>query len=219
MKQKLLNQLKTSRKLYLISPPRVSGEFLSQLEEVLELGADIIGAFQLRLKEASAAEVVAVGVKIKELLAGRGIAFILNDSAELARRVGADGVHLGAADPSLEEARGLLGSGSIIGSSAYASLESARAGVAGGADYICFGAFFETTTKRATSQASVGLLREWRAESAGTRASAGADILVGAIGGITAERSVGLLESGADFVAVSSAVWQSGEIKQFVKTI
>ena len=214
MKQKLLNQLKTSRKLYLISPPRVSGGFLSQLEEVLELGESIVGAFQLRLKEASAAEVVALGVKIKELLAGRGIAFILNDSAELARRVGADGVHLGAADPSLEEARGLLGSGSIIGSSAYASIESARAGVAGGADYICFGAFFETTTKRATSQASVGLLREWR-----NSAGAGADILVGAIGGITAERSVGLLESGADFVAVSSAVWQSGEIKQFVKTI
>jgi thiamine-phosphate pyrophosphorylase len=131
--------------------------------------------------------------------------FIVNDSSRLALEVGADGVHLGKGDESVEEARTNLGPNRIIGVSCYNELERARTAQAAGADYVAFGSFFPSPTKPAAVRASVGLLRS---------ASAELNLPVVAIGGINRGNAQALIEAGADALAVISALFESNEIEK-----
>ncbi len=126
------------------------------------------------------------------------MAFLLNDDPGLVREAGADGVHLGREDMGVRQARALLGGEKIIGATCHASRHLAMEAGEAGADYAAFGAFFATATKRATARAGPDIVRWWSEVSR----------LPGvAIGGITPANARGLVRAGADFLAVSSGVW------------
>jgi thiamine-phosphate pyrophosphorylase len=125
-------------------------------------------------------------------------AFIVNDRADLAKRLGADGVHIGQEDTSYAEARALIGPKGIVGVTCHDSRHLAMEAAEAGADYVAFGAFFETTTKQAKTKADPAILTWWQEMM---------NAPCVAIGGITPDNARGLAEAGADFLAVSSGVW------------
>ncbi|MFO1418525.1 MAG: thiamine phosphate synthase [Methylotetracoccus sp.] len=127
-----------------------------------------------------------------------GVPLIINDDIELARRIQADGVHLGRDDGSIEAARERLGPGAIIGVSCYDSVQRASSAERAGADYVAFGRFFPSRTKPAASLARVASLIEARRVIG---------IPIAAIGGITPSNGGELLRAGADFLAVIDAVF------------
>lgn len=139
---------------------------------------------------------------LKRLCADSGIPFIINDDARLALACGANGVHLGTDDIDLSAARSLLGDSALIGVSCYDSIERARGAVAEGANYVAFGAFFPTATKPLARRASRNLLSEARE----------LPIPKVAIGGITPENAGTLIQSGADMIAVVSALFSAPDI-------
>ena len=126
------------------------------------------------------------------------MAFLINDSAALAKRLGADGVHLGQSDGPVAEARDLLGPNAQIGVTCHDSRHLAMEAGEAGADYVAFGAFFDTTTKATTHRSEPSLLTWWTTLS---------QLPCVAIGGITAANAAPLVAAGADFIAVSGAVW------------
>src|ERR1700722_15001769 len=187
-------------RLYLISPPKLSpANFVIPLREALQ-GGDI-ASFQLRLKHASDDEIRRACDTLRPLVQANGTAFILNDRPDLAAELGCDGVHIGQEDASYAEARRALPSG-IVGVTCHDSRHLAMEAGEAGADYVAFGAFFPTATKEAKTRAEIELLRAWCE-----------DMLVPAvaIGGITVENAPALVEAGADFLAVSSGVWEHPE--------
>ena len=137
-------------------------------------------------------------------LCGRyGIALIVNDDVALATAAGAAGVHLGEDDHDVGAARALLGPRAIIGVSCYDSLERARDLAAAGADYLAFGAFYPSPTKPNARNATPALLREAKA--------LGPPLV--AIGGITPENGAALIDAGADYLAVISAVFGAVDVR------
>lgn len=182
--------------LYLISPPDVSGEFPGQLRVALTAGP--VAAFQFRVKDLSVEEAVAQAVPLQALCAEHDVAFVVNDDVELALRLNADGVHLGQGDMPLPEARKLVGDQMQIGITCHDSRHLAMEAGEAGANYVAFGAFFPTQTKETTHRPDLDILEWW---------STMMEIPCVAIGGITSENCEKVIESGADFIAVSGAVW------------
>lgn len=183
--------------LYLISPPRLDDGFAETLRAALDGGP--AAAFQLRLKDASDEEILRAVENLMPLCAEREVAFILNDRMDLAKACGADGVHLGQGDGDPREARRLLGPAAQIGVTCHDSRHLAMEAGEAGADYVAFGAFFPTGTKETFHRPDPSILGWW---------SRLFEIPCVAIGGITAENATPLVEAGADFVAVSGAVWK-----------
>ena len=126
------------------------------------------------------------------------IAFILNDNPELAKAIGADGVHLGQSDMPLKEARNLLGDNMIIGVTCHSSKHNAMTAGEGSADYVAFGAFFPTITKEVGELADQSILKWWNELF---------EVPCVAIGGITVNNASELVAMGTDFIAVSSGIW------------
>jgi thiamine-phosphate pyrophosphorylase len=137
---------------------------------------------------------------LQRLCADHDTAFIVNDSISLAKRLGADGVHLGQQDASVKEARELLGRDAQIGVTCHDSRHLAMDAGEAGADYVAFGAFYPTTTKEVSHQADPALLGWW---------STIFELPCVAIGGITADNAAPLIAAGADFIAVAGAVWNN----------
>ena len=135
---------------------------------------------------------------MQRVCADAGCAFIVNDSVALAKRLGADGVHLGQQDGAVREARERLGREAQVGVTCHASRHLAMEAGEAGADYVAFGAFFPSPTKSSEHRPEPELLAWW---------SALFELPCVAIGGITPENCVPLVEAGADFLAVSHAVW------------
>lgn len=183
--------------LYLISPPRFDPGFPEQLKAALDGGP--VAAFQLRLKGVEDFEVLRAGEVIKPILAAYDVALIVNDRADLAAKLGADGVHLGQGDGSVEAARQLLGREAQIGVTCHDSRHLAMEAGEAGANYVAFGAFFPTSTKDTTHWPDPSILTWWTTLS-GTPCVA--------IGGITPDNAGALVDAGADFLAVSGSVWQ-----------
>jgi thiamine-phosphate pyrophosphorylase len=183
--------------LYLVSPPAISETFADELESALSGGA--VAAFQLRLKDVSEAEILRVAERLMPICAARDVAFILNDRMDLAKECGADGVHLGQGDGDPREARRLLGPEAQIGVTCHDSRHLAMEAGEAGADYVAFGAFFPTGTKETVHRPDPSILGWW---------STLFEMPCVAIGGITAVNAPVLIEAGADFLAVSAAVWQ-----------
>lgn len=184
-------------RLYLISPPKLSAaNFLSPLREALK-GGDV-ASFQLRLKHVSDDEIRRTVDLLRPAVQAHGTAFILNDRPDLAAELGCDGVHVGQEDASYGEARAALPNG-IVGVTCHDSRHLAMEAADAGADYIAFGAFFPTKTKEAKTSADIDLLSWWSEIMV---------VPVVAIGGITIANAPPLIEAGADFLAVSSGVWE-----------
>lgn len=186
--------------LYLISPPALDAGFADKLAAALDAGP--VAAFQLRLKGIDDHAIAAIAPPLQKICADREVAFIVNDSIGLAKRLGADGVHLGQDDGSVAEARAALGADAQIGVTCHDSRHLAMEAGEQGADYVAFGAFYPTTTKETEHRADVALLGWW---------STVFGIPCVAIGGITPENAKPLVAAGADFLAVSSAVWNAPE--------
>ena len=193
----------TDCQLYLISPLDVSGEFSLRLERALDAGAGIITAFQFRVKGVDQHEAARLAEPLQAICAAREVAFIVNDNVALAKRLGADGVHLGQADGDPREAREELGREAQIGVTCHASKHLAMEAGEAGADYVAFGAFFASTTKQSEHRPVPEILEWW---------SALFEIPCVAIGGITPENCAPLIAAGADFLAVSGAVWNGDEV-------
>lgn len=186
--------------LYLISPLDVGGAFPDRLARALDAGP--VAAFQLRVKDVSEHEAARLAEPLQKLCAARDVAFIVNDSISLAKRLGADGVHLGQEDGEVEDARKRLGRDAQIGVTCHNSRHLAMEAGEAGADYVAFGAFFPTTTKQTEHRAEPDLLTWWQDLM---------EIPCVVIGGITPENCAPLVKAGADFLAVSGAVWNGDE--------
>jgi thiamine-phosphate pyrophosphorylase len=182
--------------LYLISPLDVGGDFPAKLEEALSAGP--VAAFQFRVKDIDQHEAAALAEPLQAICAAHDVAFIVNDSVALAKRLRADGVHLGQGDGDVREARDNLGSDAQIGVTCHNSRHLAMEAAEAGADYVAFGAFYPTSTKQVEHVAELDTLQKW---------SRVTEVPCVAIGGITPDNAKPLIEAGADFLAVSSAVW------------
>lgn len=186
--------------LYLVSPLDVGDAFPERLERALAAGP--VAAFQYRVKDLDQHEAARLAGPLQEICAARDVAFIVNDSISLAKRIGADGVHLGQSDGSPQEARQVLGREAQIGVTCHASRHLAMEAGEAGADYVAFGAFFPSSTKETEHRAEPEMLEWW---------STLFEIPCVAIGGITPENCAPLVAAGADFLAVSNAVWGRDE--------
>ena len=189
--------------LYLITPPKIDdlSAFAEALKQAFAAGAGTdagIACVQLRLKDVPDAEILRVAEALLPICQDGGAGFLLNDRADLAKKCGADGVHLGQTDGTVAEARALLGADKDIGVTCHGSLHLAMEAGEAGADYVAFGAFFPSTTKEVIHRAEPELLTRWNEM---------ATVPCVAIGGITAETSRNLSDAGADYLAVSGAVW------------
>ena len=160
-----------------------------------------MGAVQLRLKDASDDTVRRAIDLLRPVVQSRDVAFLLNDRPDLARAHGCDGAHVGAADMGVSDARALLGD-LQLGVSCYDSRDTAMLAGEAGADYVAFGAFYPSPTKDTDIRADIDLLRWW---------SEMMELPSVAIGGITAANCAPLVQAGADFLAVVSAVWSHSE--------
>ncbi len=186
--------------LYLVSPLDVGGAFPDRLERALAAGPVV--AFQFRMKGVDQHEAVKLAEPLQAICAAHDCAFIVNDDVGLAKRLGADGVHLGQSDGDVREARDVLGREVQIGVTCHASRDLALEAGDDGADYVAFGAFFPSTTKPSEHRPELDLLTWWQTM---------VELPCVAIGGITPANCAPLVTAGADFIAVSAAVWDGDE--------
>jgi len=186
--------------LYLISPLDVGGSFPERLREALAAGP--VAAFQFRVKNVEPEEAARLAAPLQAICDEFDVAFIVNDDIALAKRLGADGVHLGQGDESLENARAALGKDVQIGITCHDSRHLAMEAGEGGANYVAFGAFFPTETKETHHKPELDLV-QWWAEMM--------ELPCVAIGGITPDNCKPLIDAGADFLAVCGAVWNDPE--------
>ena len=200
-------------RLYLITPPDIGGSSLKSFSEDLAsaLQGGDVACLQLRLKNVSDAVIVEAAGQLLPICHKQDVALIINDRPDLAYQAKCDGVHVGQTDTSYKEARGLIGDDAIIGVTCHNSTHLAMEAGEAGADYVAFGAFFESNTKHRKFVAKTNLLSIWQET-----------MLVPsvAIGGITVENCQPLVKSGADFIAVSAGIWKHRDspataVKQF----
>lgn len=184
-------------RLYLITPSKLEPtRFAETLKRTLAAGD--VASLQLRLKDVSDDEIRRTTEILMPIAQRADVAFILNDRPDLAAALRCDGVHVGQADESYAKARAVVGSDAIVGVTCHNSRHLAIEAAEAGADYVAFGAFFPTTTKEVKAMAEIETLAWW------------AEMMVVpcvAIGGITVENCKPLIAAGADFLAVSSGVW------------
>lgn len=187
-------------KLYLISPQEVGGRFPDRLKAAVEGGP--VAAFQLRVKDVPEHEIARLAEPLQRICSDNDVSFIVNDSITLAKRLGADGVHLGQQDGDVREARAVLGPAAQIGVTCHDSRHLAMDAGEAGADYVAFGAFYPTTTKPSDYRPDPAILSWW---------SAIFEIPCVAIGGITPANAKPLVAAGADFLAVCQSVWSADD--------
>lgn len=184
-------------RLYLITPPALDpAAFRAPLAAALDAGD--VAAVQLRLKSCSDDEIRRACDLLRPVAQERGVAFLLNDRPDLAAATGCDGVHIGQSDTPYAEARRLVGVDATVGVTCHDSRHLAMIAAESGADYVAFGAFFPTETKPSHYRPEPELLAWW------------SELMVVpsvAIGGITPANCGPLIEAGADFLAVVTAVW------------
>ena len=196
-----MSDKKVLTKLYLISPPNINvNEFIFSLDDVLNTG--LVSCFQLRLKNVKDEDIIESSKALKPICNKYNVPFILNDRLDLVNKVEADGVHLGEGDGSILEARKLLGPKAIIGASCYNSKHLAMEAAEEGADYVAFGAFFDTITKDPKTKADINIIKDWTLIS---------NIPCVAIGGINSSNCKELVDAGADFIAVVGSIWNKND--------
>lgn len=195
--------LQNKCRLYLITPPRIKlSSFIDEVKKALDGGN--VAVLQLRLKGEDMKappdeEIIKAAELLLPICRERDVVFIINDRPEVAKQVGADGVHIGETqDGTLEQAREIVGDNMVIGVSCYASKDRAMMAGEAGADYVAFGAFYPTQTKEPKGHPKPDILEWW---------STYTNVPCVAIGGIKPENCIPLVKAGADFIAVVTGVW------------
>ena len=190
------------RYIYLISPQKIGGaRFYSKLDQVLKTNK--VKYFQLRLKKISTLNLIKISRKIKIITRKNNVKFLINDKPTVARTVSADGCHIGQKDMNLMSCRKILGKNKIIGITCHNSKKLALKAKKYGANYVAFGSFFKTSTKKTAFKANLAILR-WAKKKI--------NMPIVAIGGIDSSNYEKILSNGADFVACSSYVWKNKKL-------
>ena len=195
--------------LYLISPENLEiKKFQLQLEAILMTGT--VSIFQLRLKDICEKTLTEHIKKLFPICKKYNVLFILSDNPKLVKLLDLDGVHVGEQDPSISKCREIIGKYKIIGKSCYNSPRLATRSQNNGADYIAFGAFFKTKTKKTFKKINFDQLKKWKNLK---------KIPVIGIGGINIANCRKISRFHLDFFAISSAVWKSdiGAVKYLKK--
>jgi len=195
--------LKINKKkfIYLISPNKIPNSFYKNLKLVLKTGK--VSFFQLRLKNYSLKKKIIIGKKIKNICKKNKVKFIINDDPLLALKLDADGCHLGQKDMNIKIAKKILGK-KIIGITCHNSMNLAKKAIKAKADYIAFGAFNQSKTKKTKYVASVKLLNRFKKFTKTPTV---------AIGGINAVNYKNLLLNNANFLAISGYIWKNKKYK------
>jgi thiamine-phosphate pyrophosphorylase len=184
-------------RFYLLTPPAIElPRFSADLARALDAGD--VAAVQLRLKPAEDDAILRAAERLRPVIQDRGAAFILNDRPDLAAKAGADGVHIGAEDAPYAEARRIVGPDAIVGVTCKTSRHRAMEAAEAGADYVAFGAFFDSATRGVAAEADPEILEWWSGLMV---------VPCVAIGGITPENLGPLVKAGADFICASAGVW------------
>ncbi|WP_435086346.1 thiamine phosphate synthase [Candidatus Pelagibacter bacterium nBUS_33] len=189
--------------IYLISPNFIYPRFYQDLKKVLSSGK--VSFFQMRLKKYSYKKKIIIGKKIQQICKKNNVKFLVNDNPELSKKLKADGCHLGQKDMSIIAARKIIGN-KIIGITCHNSVNLAKAAIKDKANYIAFGAFFSTKTKKVKYKATTKILDKVKKL---TR------IPLVAIGGINLSNYKKLLLNNANLLAISSYVWNNKKYKPF----
>ena len=187
--------------IYLISPNKIPNSFFSNLKLVLKTGK--VSFFQLRLKNYSLKKKIIIGKKIKNICKKNKVKFIINDDPLLALKLNADGCHLGQKDMNINIAKKILGK-KIIGITCHNSMNLAKKAIKAKADYIAFGAFNQSKTKKTKHVASVKILNKVKKFTKTPTV---------AIGGINAVNYKNLLLNNANFLAISGYIWKNKKYK------
>ena len=187
--------------IYLISPNKIYPRFYQDLEKVLDTGK--VALFQLRLKKYPLKQKIEIGKKIQRICKKNNIKFIVNDDPILSKTLNADGCHLGQKDMTIKNARKIIRN-KIIGVTCHNSIKLAKAAIKENADYIAFGAFFSTTTKKVKFKADIKILNKIKKLT---------KTPIVAIGGINFDNYKKLLLNNANLLAISSYVWNNKKYK------
>jgi len=187
-----------SCQIYLITPPVIDdlAAFATALKSALD--AAPVACLQIRLKDVDNSAIIQAAKTIVPICHEKGVSVIINDNPDLVEPCQADGVHIGQEDMDYFSSRELLGGDAIIGVTCHNSKELAFQAAMAGADYVAFGAFFETSTKTPKTRAELEILTWWHEA---------VEIPCVAIGGIRVDNAKELIAAGADFIALSSGVW------------
>ena len=190
------------RYIYLISPQKIRGaRFYNELDQVLKTNK--VKYFQLRLKKISILNLIKISRKIKKITRKNNVKFLINDKPSVARTVGADGCHIGQRDMNLMSCRKILGKNKIIGVTCHNSKKLALKAKKNGTNYIAFGSFFKSSTKKTPFRANLAILR-WAKKKI--------NMPTVAIGGINSSNYKKILSSGASFIACSSYIWNNKKL-------
>ena len=187
--------------IYLVSPLKINKSFYIDLNEVLKQKR--VSFFQLRLKNKSNEKKYRIGKKIKKICKKFNVKFLINDDVYLAKKLKADGCHLGQKDMNIFDARKLIGN-KIIGITCHNSIQLAKIAISNKADYIAFGAFNTSKTKKVKYKASLNLLKKARKLT---------QTPIVAIGGVTSKNYKKLLLNKANFLAISGYIWKNKKQK------
>ena len=194
-------RIKRTKFVYLISPLKIYKYFYNDLVEVLKQKK--VSYFQLRLKKENFNKKLKIGKKIKKICKKFKVKFLINDDVYLAKKLNADGCHLGQKDMNIIKARKLLGN-KIIGVTCHNSIKLAKIAIKNKANYIAFGAFNTSKTKKVKYKASINLLKKARKIT---------KIPIVVIGGINSENYEKLLLNKANFLAISGYIWKNKKLK------
>ena len=188
--------------IYLISPKKIRGvKFYRELSNVLKTNK--VKYFQLRLKKISNLNLIKIGKKIKKITKKNKVKLLINDKPLAARKINADGCHLGQKDMNFYTSKKIVGKKKIIGMTCHNSKKLALSAKKFGVDYIAFGAFFKSLTKKTTFKANLAILR-WSKKKI--------NIPIVAIGGIDSSNYKKILLNGADFIACSNYIWNNKKL-------
>ena len=190
------------RYIYLISPQKIRGlKFYKELNKVLKTNK--IKYFQLRLKKTSISNLLKISKKVKKIVKRNNVKLIINDKPLVAKMVGANGCHIGQKDMDFINARKILGKNKIIGVTCHNSKKLALKAKKHGANYVAFGSFFKSSTKKTTYKANLAILR-WAKKKI--------SMPTVAIGGINNSNYKKILLNKADFIACSNYVWNNKKL-------
>jgi len=201
--QQILSHNETNKKfVYLISPNKIKEEsFYSNLALILNSGK--ISFFQLRLKKETNSNKLIIGRKIRRICKKYKVKFLINDDPQLAKKLNADGCHLGQKDMDLVKARKIL-KNKIIGITCHNSIDLAKSAIEAGADYLAFGAFYASKTKMVKYRAALPILKSVKKITS---------LPIVAIGGIKLNNYKKLLLNKANFLAISGYIWNNKKYK------
>ncbi len=187
--------------IYLISPNKIEGKFYQNLDKILKTGK--IGLFQMRLKRYSLKKKIRIGKKIKTICKKNSVKFLINDDPVLAKKLNADGCHLGQKDMNIIEAKKIIPN-KIIGITCHNSIRLAKKAIKNDASYLAFGAFFSTNTKKVKYKAKIKILNEAKKIT---------KTPLVAIGGIDNTNYKKLLLNNSNFLAISGYIWNNKKYK------